>query len=119
MLRAVKYRIRLIALFCACVGFTVAARATITINPWIPIYRGVDFTTAEADTNEPSLQKVFALRVDLIDPAIEFFSTPSNGSAPLETFGQTTTTFVQSYGVAVGVNANFFSPVNTTPNDPR
>ena len=44
---------------------------------------------------------------------------PSNGDAPRETFGQTTTTFVQKYGVAVGVNAGFFSPVNTMPNDPR
>jgi len=42
---------------------------------------------------------------------VEFFSTPSNGTNDLETFGQTTTTFVDSYGVALGINANFFSPV--------
>ena len=58
----------------------VAARATITINPWVPTYRGVEFTTAQADASEPVLQKVFALRVDLTDPTVEFFSTPSNGS---------------------------------------
>ena len=95
------------------------ALATITINPWEPLFQGIEFTTGTADTNEVRQQKVFVLRVDLAEPTIQFFSTPSNGDAPLETFGQTTTTFVQTYGVAVGVNAGFFSPVNTTPNDPR
>ncbi len=95
------------------------ALATITINPWEPLFQGIEFTTGIADTNEVRQQKVFVLRVDLAEPTIQFFSTPSNGDAPLETFGQTTTTFVQTYGVAVGVNAGFFSPVNTTPNDPR
>lgn len=95
------------------------ACATITVSPWSPLYRGIELATGTADTNEVRLQKVFTLRVDLADPTVEFFSTPSNGDAPMETFGQTTTTFVQTHGVAVGVNANFFSPVNTTPNDPR
>ena len=98
---------------------TFPTLAAITINPWEPLFQGIQFTTGTADTNEVRQQKVFGLRVDLAEPTIEFFSTPSNGDAPLETFGQTTTTFVQTYGVAVGVNAGFFSPVNTTPNDPR
>lgn len=93
--------------------------ASITTNPWEPIFRGIEFTTGTADTNELRQQKIFALRMDLAEPTLEFFSTPSNGDTPLETFGQTTTAFVQTYGVAVAVNANFFSPVNTTPNDPR
>ena len=92
---------------------------TISVSSWSPIYRGIEFATGYADTNEVRQQKVFALRVDLADPTIEFFSTPANGDAPLETFGQTTTMFVQTYGTAAGVNANFFSPVSTIPNDPR
>jgi len=95
------------------------ASATITLEPWAPMFRGVDFARGEADANEARLQKVFALRVDLHDPTVEFFSTPANGDRPKETDGQTTAAFVQSYGVSVGVNANFFSPVNYTPNDPR
>jgi exopolysaccharide biosynthesis protein len=95
------------------------ASATITLDPWSPLYRGIDFASGQADTNEVRQQKVFALRVDLADPTVEFFSTPSNGAGDLETFGQTTTTFVNTYRVAVGVNANFFSPVSTIPNDPR
>ena len=106
-------------LVCGLATLAFTTPAAITIQPWAPMYRGIDFARGDADTNEVRQQKVFALRVDLTDPTIEFFSTPSNGDAPLETFGQTTTTFVQTYGVAVGVNANFFSPVNTTPNDPR
>src|SRR6185295_5733482 len=43
----------------------------------------------------------------------------SNGATSMETDGQTTTTFVNTYGVSLAVNANFFSPVSTIPNDPR
>jgi len=95
------------------------ASAGITLEPWSPMFRGVALAAGEADTNEVRQQKVFALRVDLADPTVEFFSTPSNAEGPLETYGQTTTTFVETYGVAAGVNANFFSPVSTTPDDPR
>ena len=98
---------------------SLTVHGAITIQPWAPLYRGIDFTTGQADTNEVREQKVFAMRVDLTDPTVEFFSTPSNGNGSLETYGQTTTTFVGTYGVAVGVNANFFSPVSTIPNDPR
>ena len=83
------------------------------------MYRGIEFAAGEADASEVRQHKVFALRVDLTDPTVEFYSTPSNGAGSLETYGQTTTTFVKTYGVAVGVNANFFSPVTTIANDPR
>src|ERR1043166_5932870 len=92
---------------------TPTLHATITTDGWVPIFKGIDYTTGEADTNEARLQKVFALRVDLQEPSVEFYSAPSNGTNDLETFGQTTTTFVNTYGVAIGVNANFFSPVST------
>lgn len=96
-----------------------SASATITISPWVPIFKGVEFATGEADTNEVRLQKVRIVRVDLTEPAVEFVSTPDNGTNAMETFGQTTTTFVNTYKPAVGMNANFFSPVSTIPNDPR
>ena len=93
------------------------AKATITVGPWLPIFQGIEFATGEADTNEVRLHKVRAVRVDMSNPAVAFFSTPAGG--PMETIGQTTTTFVNTYGCSVGLNANFFSPVSTTPNDPR
>jgi exopolysaccharide biosynthesis protein len=107
----------LLAVWLAGLAFT--APASIIIQPWAPMFQGIDFTAGEADTNEVYLQKVFALRVDLTDPTVEFFSTPAGNVPSFETIGQTTTTFVQTYGVAVGVNANFFSPVSTILNDPR
>src|SRR6186713_1203299 len=85
----------------------------------VPAFKGVDYTTGQADTNEVRLQKVFVFRVDLREPTIQFYSTPSNGTNAMETDGQTTTTFVNTFGVSLGINANFFSPVSTIPNDPR
>ncbi len=95
------------------------AFGAITVSSWSPLFRGIDLATGNADALEERLQKVFALRVDLQDPAIEFFSTPGNGDGALETFGQTTTAFVNEHGLAIGVNANFFSPVTTIADDPR
>jgi hypothetical protein len=93
------------------------AKATITVGPWVSIFQGIEFATGETDTNEVRLHKVRAIRVDMSNPAVAFFSTPAGG--PMETIGQTTTTFVNTYGCSVGLNANFFSPVSTIPNDPR
>jgi exopolysaccharide biosynthesis protein len=116
---AMIFGIRLIAIFVFLLVNHSLARATITINPWTPVFKGVDYTTGQADTNEVRQQKVCAFRVDLREPTIQFFSTPSNGTNDLETDGQTTTTFVNTYAVSFGINANFFSPVSTIPNDPR
>src|SRR5690242_8357646 len=86
------------------------ARAAIVVGPWTPLFKGVDFATGGADASEPILQAVQALRIDLSDPDIAFFSSPSNGTNSLESFGQTTSTFLTNYGLQVAVNANFFSP---------
>ncbi len=95
------------------------SQGAITLQPWTPLFQGIDYTSGQADASEVREHKVFALRVDLTDPTLEFFSTPGNGAGPMETYGQTTTTFVNTYGVSVAVNANFFSPVSTIPDDPR
>jgi autotransporter-associated beta strand protein len=97
----------------------LSACGTITVSSWSPLYRGIDVATGTADTNEARIQKVFTLRVDLSDPTIEFFSTPPTPNGTNETIGQITTDFVETYGVAVGVNANFFTPVTNVANYPR
>jgi exopolysaccharide biosynthesis protein len=97
----------------------VAAPCAIITNAWLPAFKGVDYTTGQADASEPRQQKVFAFRVNLREPTIEFFSTSANTNGGMETLGQTTTTFVNTSQVSLGVNANFFSPVTTIPNDPR
>ncbi|MEO7297127.1 MAG: phosphodiester glycosidase family protein [Verrucomicrobiota bacterium] len=89
-------------------------RGAITISPWIPIFRGVDRATGEADAAESRVQKVNVLRVDLNDPGVALFSTPSNGARPLETDGQTTSQFLTTYGLQAAINANFFNPCCVT-----
>jgi len=80
----------------------------ITVDPWEPIFKGVLHARGEADVAEPRLQKVNALRVDLYDPDIALFTTPSNGSAPGETNRQTGSQFIMTYDVQAAVNTNFY-----------
>src|SRR5690242_15830017 len=99
--------------------FATTGRATITVYPWVHLFKGIDHARGEADAAESRLQKVNALRIDLSDPDVQLFGTPSNGAASLETFGQTPSTFLKTYGLRTAVNANFFSPVTSIANDPR
>jgi len=80
----------------------------ITVDPWEPIFKGIQHARGEADIAEPRLQKVYALRVDLYDSDITLFTTPSNGSAPGETNRQTGGQFIVTYGVQAAVNTNFY-----------
>jgi hypothetical protein len=96
-------------------GFTTARAAT-KVEPWTPIFQGVEFARGEADEGEPRLQKIFAVRVDLRAPGIELFETPDNGAAPLETTSETTGEFLAHYKLQVAINANFYAPC-CTPGD--
>lgn len=91
-------------------GALAPVQAAITVGAWTPLFKGVDVATGEADKAEARLQKVSAVRVDLRDPDIEFFSTPSNGARPKETTSETTSEFLVHHGVQVAINANFFEP---------
>ncbi|MUG95190.1 hypothetical protein F7734_23655 [Scytonema sp. UIC 10036] len=93
--------------------------AAILVESWKPIFQGIDYATGSSDASEPRLQKVNALRIDLFNPEIAFFSTPSNRDAELETFGQTTSDFLVSSGVQVAVNANFFAPCCAAAPEPK
>ena len=96
-----------------------AAEAATLVNSWKPIFEGIDYATGMADSSEPRIQKVNALRIDLSNPDIEFFSTPSNGDAELETFAQTTSDFLASSDVQVAANANFFDPCCEAEPEPK
>jgi uncharacterized protein YigE (DUF2233 family) len=87
-----------------------AAQAEVKVGKWEPLFRGVEFAAGSADTDEPRVQQVRAIRVDLRAPGIELFSSPSNGDAPLETTSETTTEFLQRHKLQVAVNANFYAP---------
>jgi hypothetical protein len=60
-------------------------------------------------TTSPRLLDIHIIEVDTQAPGIGFFVTPSNGSAPGETNGQTTRSFLQQYGAEVAINGSFYS----------
>jgi len=94
-------------------GVTVLAgpvMATVTVGAWTPLFQGVERATGEPDQAEARLQKVSAVRVDLGDPDIEFFSTPSNGERPLETTSESTSECLGRHGLQVAINENFLPP---------
>lgn len=102
----------LIAAMIFLTGCHSVSSGDIHVSSWRTIAKGIDYAIGES--NSPRLQKAYAVRVDLANPNIEFFSTPDNGDKPLTTDGQTTSEFLKTYGCAVAVNANPFSPVDQT-----
>src|SRR6266581_7101810 len=99
--------------FCTMVLFmsVAAAPAEIIVNPWVPIFKGIDHATGQMipDAVDPRLQAVNALRIDLHDPDVQLFTDPpcTNCAPPNETIGLSTSSFLRTYRVQAAVNANF------------
>jgi len=87
-----------------------SASAAITVQPWQPLYQGVELTTGTAEASDGRPQLVTAVRVDLTAPGIGLTSTPSNGADPLETLSSTTSQFLVGSGSQVAVNTSFYTP---------
>ena len=85
-------------------------RAGKILDPWIPLYNGVDLARGISDGSEGRPQIVTAIRVDLTVPGISFTSTPGNGRGLLETLSQTTSEFLASTTAQVAVNTSFYTP---------
>lgn len=79
------------------------------VEPWQPLFRGVDGTSASTQTPRPL--HAYAVRIDMTDPTIEFFVTPSNGDEPLDTNGLKTSSFLTKYKCQVAINATPYSPL--------
>jgi len=94
-------------------GTAGPACAVIQVQPWMPLYQGVDTTVGTADASDGRAQLVTALRVDLTAAGIGFTSTASNGIAPLDTLSQTTTQFLNATNTQVAVNTSFYTPCCT------
>lgn len=84
---------------------------------WTPVFKGVAY--AKLDTRSPRPLKIHAVRIDLRDPDIEFFVTPSNGDRPQETDGLKTSSFLKKYRCQLAINASPFRPVSLREGDPR
>ena len=89
-------------------------RAATVLNPWAPIFKGIDYATGTNTAGGggfADLEVVYCMRVDLTDPDISFYTSPrySNYVADAtETAGYTTTNFLMNHDLQVAINANQF-----------
>jgi hypothetical protein len=107
---------------CATQADTVPAVASVAkakdYQPqWEPLFKGIEL--AEARKVAPDPLAVYAVRIDLKEPSIEFLATPSNGDRPLETDGRKTTTFLKEFRCQIAINASPFSPVEEGEGNPK
>lgn len=92
------------------------AQAAPSVTAWEPLFKGIDLmrgtnTTALGDFQNRMV--MYCLRIDLRDPDVRLRPSPRiegfvQGSR--ETAGMTVSRFVETQGVQVAVNANFFDP---------
>ena len=104
---ALRYR-RLFAagiLFCA----PVASAATITIQPWTPLFQGIDHATGRQQaifTGERN-HAVYALRINLTDPDVRLFGMPRATNwhtwVTNETVSTTATDFLTDHVLQLGI----------------
>lgn len=86
---------------------------------WTPLFGGIDHGQGECPLGKGGKMKVNALRIRLDVPGVSVHHTPSNGDAPLETFGETTVDFLERNGLSVAVNAHFFAPCCESQPEPK
>ena len=121
------------ALALVLLGLTAAstAPAALVVAPWIPIFKGIDravgtnfptsyFTNNGVILTNPTLQVVNCLRIDLLDPDVQLFTTPrapSYTAGVNETLSLSISNFVKNQGVKVATAANWYQG-NPGGNDP-
>ena len=114
-----KYRCSDVIRILLSVAFVTAAvqvKAALSIGPWIPKFKGVDLSVS---TNIPPSggqlvrrQVVSALRIDLTDPDVRFFTTPRISGyieGTREIAAYTVSDFLRNNRLQAAINANFFS----------
>lgn len=89
------------------------AFAEVRLSPWKPLFQGIEHATGSADRQEPNLQQIYVVRIDLQTPQLRFFSTPHQGDK--ETVGQTTSEFLKQHHLQLAINASYFDPVKDNP----
>src|SRR5712664_2699737 len=73
-----------------------ASPASVIVNPWAPIFKGIDHATG-TETNAANIWlAVNALRIDLHDPDVQMFTDPpcTNCTFGIETIGYSTSSFL-------------------------
>lgn len=102
-------------------SIAVPAQSATVLGPWIPLFDGIDRATGTNTSGSggmPDLMVMYALRVDLTDTSLQFYTSPriaSNYSVDdRETGGYTTSSFLTMHGLQVAVNANYFHDAGTS-----
>lgn len=80
--------------------------AEVKVQPWTPVYVGVEQTMGLIDGKDASA--FYAMRVDLQEKGISVVTTPQEGK--LDTVSETTSDFLKKFKVQVAINAGFFAP---------
>lgn len=87
--------------------------AYLTVGPWEPIFKGVERATGATD--EPRLQKINAVRVDLHDPDIRLITTADNWVLPGDTTRQTGSAYIANTGAQVAINGQYIDLATASP----
>ncbi|HXI01048.1 MAG TPA: phosphodiester glycosidase family protein [Sphingobacteriaceae bacterium] len=90
----------------------VSQTSAISSGGFVRIFKGIEYASGSDD--QPRLQKAFAFKIDLKNPAIKMLATPGNGTAAGETNLQTTPAFLDAQNLKAAINTNFFTPSGTT-----
>lgn len=75
------------------------------IGAWSQIYNGVQYATG---TDDDPIQKAFALKIDLQNPAVHLYASHDNGTLPYEVALQTTPAFLSDHGLKAAINTCYF-----------
>jgi hypothetical protein len=85
------------------------------LSSWTPIFKGIEHAvgTNQPSASYPNLNVIHAIRVDLQDPDIAFFTSPRIAgylANSRETAGYTVSDFLRRNQLQLAVNANLFDP---------
>ena len=97
-----------------------SAPGATVLAPWVPIFKGIDYavgTNTSSGSGMPDLMVIYALRVDLTDTNIRFYTSPRYHNYSVdndETAGYCVSNFLTMHGLQVAINANYFHDPGTS-----
>lgn len=87
------------------------------LTAWEPIFIGVE--SCRALTINPRPMRVYAVRIDMQAPGIDFLVTPGNGPGPKDTNARTTSGFLHEFKCQVAINGSPYAmPLASAPGEP-
>jgi exopolysaccharide biosynthesis protein len=99
-----------------------SVQASTVLGPWVPLFDGIDHAvgtnTPGGGSTMPDLMVIYALRIDLTDTNLQFYTAPriktGYSAGDEETAGYTTSNFLTMHALQVAVNANYFHDPGTS-----